>query len=228
MFNITQTMPRRGFLGSVAAGAAALGVANLVSPFRTAAKTFDEHKRSDTSDFDRWLGKIQGKHRQVFDSPAHRDGLALAWVRVFLSTYNDTGTPDGDLSAVHILRHEAIPLAMEDKLWAKYKFGELFKVTDGATKTPALRNPFWNPKPGELMLPDMSVDQLQKRGVLFGVCDMAITVYTMNVAKEMKMDAADVKKEWITGILPGIQLVPSGVLAVNRAQEHGCTYCFAG
>ncbi len=164
MFNTTHIMPRRGFLGSIAAGAAALGVANLVSPFRTAAKTFDEHKWSDTSAFDSWLGKIQGKHRQVFDSPAHRDGLALAWVRVFLSTNNDTGTPDGDLCAVHILRHEAIPLAMEDKLWTKYKFGELFKVTDGATKAPAIRNPFWNPKPGELMLPDMSVDQLQKRG----------------------------------------------------------------
>ncbi len=50
----------------------------------------------------------------------------------------------------------------------------------------------------------------------------------MKVAKEMKMDAAEVKKEWIAGILPGIQLVPSGVLAVNRGQEHGCTYCFAG
>jgi len=221
-------MPRRGFLGSVGAGAAALGVANLVSPFRTVAKTFDEHKWTDTSDFDRWLGKIQGKHRQVFDSPAHRDGLPLAWVRVFLSTNNDTGIADSELCAVHILRHEAIPLAMDDKLWTKYKFGELFKVTDGATKAPAVRNPFWNPKPGELLLPDMSVDQLQKRGALFGVCDMAITVYTMNVAKEMKMDAADVKKEWIAGILPGIQLVPSGVLAVNRAQEHGCTYCFAG
>ena len=221
-------MPRRGFLGGVAAGAAALGVANLVSPFRTVAKTFDENKWSDTSTFESWLGKIQGKHRQVFDSPGHRDGLPLAWVRVFLSTNNDTGIPDGDLCAVHILRHEAIPLAMEDKLWTKYKFGELFKVTDGATKAPAVRNPFWNPKPGELMLPDMSVDQLQKRGALFGVCDMAITVYTMNVAKEMKLDAADVKKEWIAGILPGIQLVPSGVLAVNRAQEHGCSYCFAG
>jgi intracellular sulfur oxidation DsrE/DsrF family protein len=44
----------------------------------------------------------------------------------------------------------------------------------------------------------------------------------------MKMDAADVKKDWVSGILPGIQIVPSGVLAVNRAQEHGCTYCYAG
>jgi len=29
-------------------------------------------------------------------------------------------------------------------------------------------------------------------------------------------------------LFPGIQVVPSGVMAVGRAQEHGCTYCFAG
>ena len=69
---------------------------------------------------------------------------------------------------------------------------------------------------------------MQKRGVLMGVCDMALTFYSMGVGKKMNVDPADVKKDWISGLLPGFQLVPSGVLAVNRAQEHGCTYCFAG
>ena len=44
----------------------------------------------------------------------------------------------------------------------------------------------------------------------------------------LNISPAEVKKDWVAGVLPGIQLVPSGVLAVNRAQEHGCTYCFAG
>jgi hypothetical protein len=44
----------------------------------------------------------------------------------------------------------------------------------------------------------------------------------------MKMDVETVKKEWTAGILPNIQLVPSGVWALGRAQEKGCTYCFAG
>src|SRR5260221_519337 len=34
------------------------------------------------------------------------------------------------------------------------------------------------------------------------------------------------EKEWLSGLLPGIQPVPSGVWAVGRAQEHGCAYCF--
>jgi intracellular sulfur oxidation DsrE/DsrF family protein len=37
-----------------------------------------------------------------------------------------------------------------------------------------------------------------------------------------------VKKDWVSGLMPGITVVPSGVLAINRAQELGCTYVFAG
>ncbi len=78
------------------------------------------------------------------------------------------------------------------------------------------------------MLPGMGLDELMKDGVLVGVCDMAITVFSMGVAKKMNLKAEDVKKEWEEGVLPGVQVVPSGVLAINRAQEHGCTYCFLG
>jgi hypothetical protein len=57
---------------------------------------------------------------------------------------------------------------------------------------------------------------------------VALTVYSGVVAKKMNGDAAAVKADWVAGLFPGIQVVPSGVWAVNRAQEHGCTYCFAG
>jgi len=63
---------------------------------------------------------------------------------------------------------------------------------------------------------------------MFGACNMAIKVYTGIIAKNMNMDADAVMKEWVAGVLPGMAIVPSGVLAVNRAQEHGCTYCYAG
>jgi len=42
------------------------------------------------------------------------------------------------------------------------------------------------------------------------------------------LKAQEIKKEWMAGLLPNIQLMPSGVWAVGRAQEHGCSYCFAG
>ena len=67
-----------------------------------------------------------------------------------------------------------------------------------------------------------------KSGLLVGACDVAITIYSAGAAKKMGLDPAAVKKEWIAGLLPGVQVVPSGVLGVARAQELGCAYCFAG
>jgi intracellular sulfur oxidation DsrE/DsrF family protein len=138
------------------------------------------------------------------------------------------GVPEGEACAVLVLRHDSIGMAMPDAMWAKYGFGEMFKVEDGATKSPAVRNPFYNPKPGEMPLPDMSLDMLLKSNILVGVCDMALTVYSGMAAKKMSMEADAIKKEWLASIFPGIQVVPSGVLAVNRAQERGCSYCYAG
>ncbi|MFN2439902.1 MAG: hypothetical protein ABR503_11935, partial [Chitinophagaceae bacterium] len=65
-------------------------------------------------------------------------------------------------------------------------------------------------------------------GVMFCVCDAALTVYSGAVAQGMNANAGELKKEWVTGLLPGIQVVPSGVWALGRAQERGCGYIFAG
>ena len=102
-----------------------------------------------------------------------------------------------------------------------------------STKTASIRNPFWKPKPGDFKVPGLGnvaigINELQANGVMFCVCDMAITVYSGALAEGMKQDPAAVKKEWLAGVLPGIQVVPSGVWALGRAQEHGCSYCFAG
>jgi len=218
---------RRHFLGTLLA-TASVGVAGLALPLQSGTAEERTTPAPGGSDFDQWLGRIKGKHKQVFDCPAPNSGLPLAWARVFLMTNESVGVKEGNVTAVVVLRHNGIPLGMESRLWEKYKFGEMFNANDMETKAPLTANPFWQPKAGTLMLPDMSIDALQKSGVLFGICDMAMTVYSKMAGDKMKMDAAEIKKDWVSGILPGIAVVPSGVLAVNRAQEHGCTYCYAG
>jgi intracellular sulfur oxidation DsrE/DsrF family protein len=219
MFSLTETIHRRGFLGSLAA-TAALGVAALSSPAELLAQKGKAEGPGD-KDLDAWLGKIKGKHRQVFDATAENEGMPFAWPRVFLMTA-------GNASAVVILRHDAIPLALDHPLWEKYKLGEFFKVHDKTTKEPATHNPYLHPKPGELMLDSFAIDELMKDGVMFGACNMAIKVYSGIIAKNMNMDADAVMKDWVAGVIPGMQVVPSGVMAVNRAQEFKCTYCYAG
>ena len=224
-----QVNERRDFLKNVATGAAALSLTMFAPPFKLSASPLD----SDPDDADAWFNKIKGKHRIVFDVPEPNEVMPFAWPKVFLLTNAATGTPEKDNSVVVILRHNAIPYTMESRLWQKYKFGEFFKIDDPKTKAPSVRNMFWQPSPGDFKIPgigevEIGINQLQASGVMFCVCNMALTVLSAVVADNMKMDAKEVYKDWVSGILPGIQIVPSGVWAVGRAQEHDCAYCYAG
>lgn len=219
---------RRNFLGNIAAGAAALGMLSIPESIKAAPSLFKE-----TSDADDWFNQVNGKHRVVFDATRPNGMMPFAWPRVFLLTNMATGTPEKENSVVVVLRHEAIPYAFNDHVWSKYKFGEVFKVDDEATKTALVRNPFANPKPGEYKIPgfgavQIGINELQASGVMFAVCNAAMTVYSAVVADGMKTDAATVMQDWKSGLLPGIQIVPSGVWALGRAQEHKCAYIFAG
>jgi intracellular sulfur oxidation DsrE/DsrF family protein len=228
--NNLSSASRRDFLGKLAAGAAALGSVSF-APFEAQADQFmPDH---DYADAEAWFNKIKGKHRIVFDATQPHELMPFAWPKVFLLTNAATGTPEKDCSVVVVLRHDAIPYALQSDLWAKYKLGELFKAHDPLTKEPATRNPFWKPKEGDFKIPgvgnvQIGINELQDNGVMFCVCNMAITVYSAVAADMMKMDVETVRKEWLAGILPNIQLMPSGVWALGRAQEKGCTYCFAG
>ena len=75
MFNLKQTLHRRRFLGSLAAGgAAAIGMTKLAFPSIAVAEPKSPPPGTDDSDFEMWLSKIKGKHRQVFDAPAANTG----------------------------------------------------------------------------------------------------------------------------------------------------------
>jgi intracellular sulfur oxidation DsrE/DsrF family protein len=153
--------------------------------------------------------------------------LIYAWA--FLSTAPQAyGVAESDVGVVIVLRRFAIPIAFNDETWAKYKLGEVFNVNDPATKAPATRNPFAYVKPGDLPIPDAALEKLAARNVKFGVCNLALTSLSGKVAQKMAMKPEDVKKDLMAGMFSGLQVVPSGVVAINGAQARGCSYCFAG
>lgn len=216
--------PRREFLGKLAAGAS-FAIPSMLASFDASAKP----NTALAANADEWFKKVKGKHKIVYDAPEPHDGFPIIWSWVFYVTNNQTGSPDADLTAMVVLRHNAIPLAMEDRLWAKYKFGEVFKITDTVAKAPAVKNiynvasePRWTANGIQ------GIQDLSARGAMFCVCDMALTVYSKMIGPGMNMSGEEVKKEWISGLLPGVQVVPSGVWAIGRAQENGCAYCYAG
>lgn len=237
--NLKQTTHRRGFLGALAAGAAAIGLASVATPFNLQAQANKkETKKAAPASADpavAWINKIKGKHRIVFDATQPHEIMPFAWPKVFILTNGKTGVPANECGVVVVLRHSAIAYAFESKVWEKFNFGELFSVPDPhdhSGKTIAKGNPFWMPNPkftvpglGEVAI---GINDLQADGVMFCVCDAAMTVYSTIAGEKMQMKPEEVKKIWLAGLLPGIQVVPSGVWALGRAQENGCNYIFAG
>ena len=101
---------RRGFLGGMAAGAAAL----VVGRFSTAGAEILAASESRALD-DAWIGKIKGKYRQVFDATAPNEGWGAAFPLSFIdSTKEAVKATDADITAITVFRHFAMPLMLND------------------------------------------------------------------------------------------------------------------
>lgn len=225
--------PRRAFLGKVAGTAAVLAAGSMVpAELRAMAPSA---RPLPPGDWDMsWVDRITGEHRQVFDCPEINDATALHQMRVWLGGFNEVyHTSDADMHGVLVIRHQAIPMVVNDAMWAKYKLGKASKSVDPASGKPAERNPFLNAngKEGDehtLLWADGGLDTLMKRGQTVLACNMALHFMSGQAAKKAKMPAQDVYTEMRANLLPGVTLMPSGIFAVTRAQEAGCRLMFTG
>ncbi len=217
---------RRNFISAMAMGVTASSLSILTSPLYANDERFFPSQLDKAED---WFKNIQGKHRIVYDGAMPNNGLPVIWNWAYYESNNQTGSKDKDITAMTVFRHGASGLAYDDSIWEKYQLGNVLKITDGLTQKPSLRNLYYEPKAGDFPLPTVQgIKQLQARGGLFCVCDLATKKLTKTLAEKMSLNPAEVYTEWINHLLPGIQLVPSGVWALGRAQEHGCGYIYAG
>lgn len=175
---------------------------------------------------DEWVERIRGKHRQVFDATTHNSGFAAAYAANFMDGYKQVHNAlDADVTPVIVYRHMAMPLMLRDELWQRYKIGEFLKVDDPESKAVATRNVF---QQSVMLHPGLTYERLIERGAVIVACNLALTVFSQNLAVNAGVTAEQAKKEWTDGLLKGVALAPSGVYAVSRAQEKGCSYCYAG
>lgn len=219
-----QTTHRRGFIGTLLGGAAAFGLSSVLSPTKMLGATTILNPNPGVADAEKWFEQVKGKHKMVFDVPKHNDGRAIGWALTLMDTYNDLGTPDTDLSIVLIFRSGGTPLVLADPVWLKYGVGKRIEMKDPETKVYAKKNLFAKCKTED----DDCIELFQKRGGLVGVCNHAIEGMSEGLAKQLKLKKEDVLKEFMDNLLPGVQLMPSGIWALNRAQEVGCTFSFGG
>lgn len=216
---------RRAFLGKLAATAAAGAAGITLTSALGAPGELLAAVPSVGPNADHWLDGLKGKHKQVVDAYHPNEGFPLAFAFSFMAAQSPADSPVG---AVVVLRHFAMPFALNSSLWERYKIGEAIKLNDPKTNKPATSNPFYKAPAGTLPLEDMAIDKLMAKGVIFGACNMALQFLSGEMAGNAGVSKEVAAKEWTDGLLPGITLLPSGTWGVNRAQEKGCTYCTGG
>ena len=161
-------------------------------------------------------------------------GHAVLWID---GTRAALGGGPADTQAVIVIRHVAVVLAFNDAMWAKYDLGKERKVKDPSTDKWAVRNPFGAPPPPKgandstpaprPVNPDRPQDNLlwfAQNGHVLLACDIATRGMSGILAKKTKGDRRAIYEELKANLIPSVILQPSGIYAVHRAQEAGCTY----
>src|SRR5262245_55482200 len=172
---------RRTFLQQMTGGAVAAGAIGAVpSGIWTEAaidpgdlemaRRYESEQGQDRTSWDMsWVDRVTGKHRHVFDSHEIAEGAVLHQARTVIRGFTDVyGSTDGECSAVRVIRHAAIPMAANDRLWDELTLGKHFEQKDPESGKPARRNPFLNVNTPEgakygSIWPDGGLDTLIQR-----------------------------------------------------------------
>jgi len=213
--SIRFTTDRRGFVGAIAA----LGLQQVVS---------SDYATQAPSPTDAWLDQAKGKHRLLFDVPEPDGGTGLRHVRGYLDTWREAyGVPERDVNAVMTLYARTTPWGLTDAMWEKYKLGAAISITDSTTNAPLVRNWFAHPQPGDPVAdgtPESSMEALQRRGVVFLLCNNALKRWSGRLEKGGMGTAAGIHADLTAHALPGVVIVPDVLIAMTRAHERGFAY----
>jgi hypothetical protein len=204
----------RALLASVAAGLLAVGTLTIAARAGAPAPA------------DAWLKGLTAKHRQLFDSPAPAGGVPLVHIMNYYDTWNKAyNVADKDIDAVGTFYGSTTFYGLNDAMWAKYRLGEFLDAKDPATGKPAVANPWrTNPNILGLSLPGASIEALQKRGATFILCNNALGIFSSLLAKSRGLDADAVYADLKANILPGVELIPGMVVAIEQAHAAGLAY----
>lgn len=238
-----QPTARREFLGQIAASAIVLAgtacagpaAATQAAPAPAPARNPDASPSTPTHWDDSWFTRLTAKHKAVFDSPEVEDGLAIEHAVLFLTGMKAAiGAGPGDVQAVIIIRHAGVVLAFNDAIWSKYEIGKERKVKDESTGKWASRNPFALPAPRQgsdraprannADHPATNLAWFAENGHVLLACDLATRGMSFILAKKANTEQRAVYEELKANLVPGVILQPSGIYALHRAQEAGCTF----
>jgi hypothetical protein len=220
------SIDRRDFVGRLAAGAFLAGVP---LPIDASVRALSETRPERAEEWDiSWVNRLTGKYRAVFDVPEIDSGYGVWRASIWARQYQEVlGAKPNELSAVVVLRHNGIQLAMQQAYWDKYGIGKEKKVAHPITQQGTDRNPvLLASSRGEVpaMFDDAALDRFISRGGIALACNLALQDVIEMIQKKENVSAEDARKQAIAFMVPGVILQPSGVFAALHAQDAGCKY----
>jgi len=220
------SLDRRDFVGRLAAGALLAGMPLPIdASVRALAQTHPEQAEEwDVS----WVKRLTGKYRAVFDVPEIDSRYGVWRASIWGRQYQEVlGAKPNELSAVVVLRHNGIQLAMQQAYWDKYAIGKEKNVVHPITQQGTDRNPvLLASSRGEVpaMFDDAALDRFIARGGIALACNLALQDVVEAIQKKDNVSADEARKQAIASLVPGVILQPSGVFAALHAQDAGCKY----
>ena len=229
-------LTRKHFLSAAAAGAsiATLASANAASAANAGdVRSLVKFHNLKPSDYDAaaMLKTLtqSSEHKQVFQSVSPIvivPGLASLYLHMqnSMNAYQfSLGL--GNLSTLGVLIGPSIAFALTDAMWTKYNIGKTLGNDLAATnvyyKATSNLDAGASPDDPNGLYQDWSAQAVLKRGGSFFVCHNATTGIAMVLASKMGGDPKVALADFEKNLLPGFQMVPAGVAAMQQAQENG-------
>ena len=176
-----------------------------------------------------WTNALKGKkHKALFDCTEVESGFGVWRSSIWESHYHETlGAKPAETKTVLILRHNAVVLAFQQPLWDQAGIGKAAHVThpltqQGTERNPALMTSARNEVPAQFDA--WALPSFLSRGGIVLACNVALQFFAGDWAKRGGVTAEEATKRATAAIVPGVVLMPSGVMAAVRAQQEGCVY----
>lgn len=212
---------RRGFLGRVTAGAAA--VAGLLGAGATVLRAQAASTRRHAADD--WMDTLPRGHRLVFDAVSPDGAEASRWWanNFFLANKTGYGVEAQDIGVILVLRHNATAYAYNDAMWAKY--GAAFASSMDDLVDPSTQKA---PTVNLANRGRATLEALAGQGVHVAFCGMATRRLAGDAARLTGGNVDAIHEELLRNAVRNAHVAPAGIVALSRAQERGYTFAYGG
>jgi intracellular sulfur oxidation DsrE/DsrF family protein len=213
MFKSTvETLARRSFLSRLGIAVPMLGAAQASAKPAAAEGRFQPSRHAQ----DDWFDQIPGKHRCFWDTTTTEElDSAIRFCNNYLETSQEIyGLEPKDHAMIIGVRYQSAAFGFSDAMWTKYSthLSTWAKVVDPKTN----QAPTTNTRQAQM-------NSLAKKGVHFSICDRASHNISRTIARRTDGKADEIYAQLIANRVDNPHQVPAGIIAKNRAQEHGYT-----